>query len=613
MTISNEATKVTVQGNGAQTTFNYNFLIPNRSAAELYLHDSATGSTVLLAASSWQLNDAGNPAGGTFLYPKGAGAPASGTQSLTLLRRVPYTQITNLGNQGAYSPRAVENALDWIVMQIQQLSEISSRLLRAPLQDGPMSALPPAAQRANSYQTFSASGQPQVSANAPPALIPSVFGGTLMQTANNAAARTELGSTATGDAVFTASTPAAARATLEAAAAVDAPPSAWTDVASAAITSLGAANAANLRITGTTTITSFDTAASGARRQLRFAGVLTLTHNPASLILPGGADIITGAGDTAVAVSLGAGSWAVVEYQRAEAAPLPAGSFLRNRLINGGMAVDERNAGAAQTFTAGAALAYSVDRWYGYSTGANVTGRRVAGAVANTFRYQFTGAASVTAIGFGQRLEALNTADLAGRTCTLSVDLANSLLTTVTWTAFYANTTDTFGALASPTRTQIATGTFAVTGTVTRYSATINVPIAATTGIEIVFTVGAQTSGTWTVGAAQLEVGSAPTPFERRQYGQEVALCQRYFYVIPSGDYGFPCPSTGGFAYVQRYDFKATMRAPPTISWVYASTTNLAAINPITANVDYATVQYVGTGANNASWTLNPSTANAEL
>lgn len=201
----------------------------------------------------------------------------------------------------------------------------------------------------------------------------------------------------------------------------------------------------------------------------------------------------------------------------------------RNRIINGAMAVDQRNAGASQTFTAGAALAYSVDRWYGYCTGANVTGQRVQGASAGLFRYRFTGAASVTAIGFGQRIEQLNCAALAGTTATLSVDLANSLLTTVTWTAFYANTADTFGTLASPTRTQIATGTFTVNSTVTRYNTQISIPSAATTGIEIVFTVGAQTSGTWTIGDVQLEPGLVATPFERRSYGQELALCQRYY------------------------------------------------------------------------------------
>lgn len=201
----------------------------------------------------------------------------------------------------------------------------------------------------------------------------------------------------------------------------------------------------------------------------------------------------------------------------------------RNRIINGGHAVDQRNGGASQTFTAAAALAYSVDRWYGYCTGANVTGQRIQGATAGQYYYRFTGAASVTGIGFGQRIEQLNSADLAGTTATLSVDLANSVLTTVTWTAYYATTADSFGTLASPTRTQIATGTFTVNSTVTRYSTNISVPAAATTGIEVVFSVGAQTSGTWTVGNVQLEAGSVATPFERRSYGQELQLCQRYF------------------------------------------------------------------------------------
>jgi hypothetical protein len=201
----------------------------------------------------------------------------------------------------------------------------------------------------------------------------------------------------------------------------------------------------------------------------------------------------------------------------------------RNRIINGDMRIDQRNAGASQTFTAAAVLAYSVDRFYGYCTGANVTGARVAGTAPNEFVYQFTGAASVTGIGFGTRLEATNIIDLAGSTATLSVQLANSLLTTVTWTAFYATTVDAFGSNLSPTRTQIATGTFTVTSALTTYSAQISVPSAATTGIEILFTVGAQTSGTWTIDNVQLEAGSTATDFERRPIGTELALCQRYY------------------------------------------------------------------------------------
>jgi hypothetical protein len=54
------------------------------------------------------------------------------------------------------------------------------------------------------------------------------------------------------------------------------------------------------------------------------------------------------------------------------------------------------------------------------------------------------------------------------------------------------------------------------------------VPAAATTGIEILFTVGAQTSGTWQVGNVQFEAGSIATPFERPIYGTQLAQCQRY-------------------------------------------------------------------------------------
>jgi hypothetical protein len=208
----------------------------------------------------------------------------------------------------------------------------------------------------------------------------------------------------------------------------------------------------------------------------------------------------------------------------------------KNRIINGAMVIDQRNAAASQTFTAAGALAYSVDRWYGYCTGANVTGQQVAGATTPTVtqnRYRFTGAASVTAVGFGQRIEQKNSYDLAGSTCTLSADLGiSATLTTVTWTAYYATTTaDTFGSLASPTVTSIATGTFTVGATVANFSANISIPAAATKGIQILFTVGALTAGlTWTVGNVQLEKGSTATSFDYRPYGTELALSQRYYF-----------------------------------------------------------------------------------
>jgi hypothetical protein len=89
------------------------------------------------------------------------------------------------------------------------------------------------------------------------------------------------------------------------------------DVASATTADIGAAASNRVRITGTTTITSFGTGANKTRMVL-FAGVLTLTHNATSLILPTGASITTAAGDVALCVSDGSGNWRVISYMRAD-------------------------------------------------------------------------------------------------------------------------------------------------------------------------------------------------------------------------------------------------------------------------------------------------------
>jgi hypothetical protein len=90
-------------------------------------------------------------------------------------------------------------------------------------------------------------------------------------------------------------------------------------LASAATTDIGAQNTVLLNITGTTTITSFGTNYNGPR-YVRFDGVLTLTHNATTLILPGGANITTAAGDSAIVVPNGtpANGWRVLGYQKAD-------------------------------------------------------------------------------------------------------------------------------------------------------------------------------------------------------------------------------------------------------------------------------------------------------
>ena len=97
--------------------------------------------------------------------------------------------------------------------------------------------------------------------------------------------------------------------------------SAEESIASASTTAIGGTTSDKVSITGTTTITSFGTVAAGVLRRGRFTGALTLTHNATSLIIPGGANKTTAAGDRFEAVSLGSGNWVVYWYVTAAAAP----------------------------------------------------------------------------------------------------------------------------------------------------------------------------------------------------------------------------------------------------------------------------------------------------
>lgn len=98
-------------------------------------------------------------------------------------------------------------------------------------------------------------------------------------------------------------------------------------LASASTTDIGAAAGNAVRVSGAAAITALGTAQSGARRRLTFLGAATLTQNAASLILPGGANIVAAAGDAAEFESLGSGNWRCVNYMRATGLPLFGGSL----------------------------------------------------------------------------------------------------------------------------------------------------------------------------------------------------------------------------------------------------------------------------------------------
>lgn len=281
-----------------------------------------------------------------------------------------------------------------------------------------------------------------------------------------------------------------------------------------------------------------------------------------------------------------------------------ASSFLRNRIINGAMAIDQRNAGASFSSGVGA-VTYGLDRFYVFSEGAAVTGQRVNPSLTgfpNALRV--TGARGVTYTEVGQRIESANIADLAGSTVTISFWAAASVATSVNVYTNYANTQDNFSA-----STGIGSTVVSITSTLTRYTVSFAFPSQAANGVVVGFTFGSGlTSGTFTLTGVQLEVGSVATPFERRQFGMELMLCQRYFEVLPTAVSGgiYGTPGTGGQVGYVSWQYKATKRTSPSVS--------LAAGSQITAfdyTNEWGAGGYAGTGT--YPFIRAGTTASAEL
>lgn len=217
-----------------------------------------------------------------------------------------------------------------------------------------------------------------------------------------------------------------------------------------------------------------------------------------------------------------------------------------------------------------------------------------------------TGAASTTAIHVLQRIESIDANRLASKQVTLSVEMSNSLLTSVTWELFRpTTTTNTHGTIATPTQTLIASGAWTVNSTLARYSTTVTLPTEVSNGLEVRIRVGAQTSGTWVIARPKLEEGGTATAFVCDDYATELAKCQRYFFSLPATPQGFSCPSTGGFAATYSYPFKVTMFQAPAVVPTYTGTSNTSSFGTPVVTANGFSTQIVGTVAGNTIWTIS--------
>ena len=309
----------------------------------------------------------------------------------------------------------------------------------------------------------------------------------------------------------------------------------------------------------------------------------------------------------------------------------------KNRIINGAMAIDQRNAGASVTPANGA---YTLDRWAAFTNGAGVytvqqSSTAPAGFTNSLLCTVTTIDSSVTGTDYymlQHKVEGFNSADFAwGSASAASVTLSFWVRSSITGTYSVK-----LGNSASD-RYYVATYTINSANTWEQKTITLTGDTSGTwvtnngTGIELRFAMAIGSSFTtstlnaWTAGSSfgattasnnwigtngatfyitgvQLEKGSTATSFDYRPYSAELAMCQRYY---ETG--GFVSFTTGGVNGIyQPIQFKVTKR----VAAASCTTTNGRSLtmNIFNDGTGVATGMYQGSndsGASVSTWTVS--------
>ena len=321
-----------------------------------------------------------------------------------------------------------------------------------------------------------------------------------------------------------------------------------------------------------------------------------------------------------------------------------AGAQLSNRnlLMNGEMIVAQRSTSAVTNSTAGSSLKYdTIDRWGYWANAASVFSIQQVDdspvGFSKSLKFTSAGARSIVAGDYymvGQGLEGgdiqhLNWGTANAKDCVLSFHVKSSLTGTFTgylhgddnfkptyvftYTILQANTWEKkdititapgtgqsgdFGSAGSTAKAlevgfNLGVGTTYATTTINAWHEGF-FKIGTTTSVDVVATNGA----TWQVTGVQMEINNSgkPTEYEHRPFGQELALCRRYYYksfpysVTPARNLGntdsifFPVVS----GYNGAIHLDISMRTAPTCTF----------FNP---SADNGSNSSSGAGANNRS------------
>jgi hypothetical protein len=120
-------------GNGVTTVFPYSFRVLDRSHLRVVQTVAGDEQTLEIDAD-YTVAGVGEGEGGSVTL---VAAPITG-QTLTIVREVPFTQETDLENQGAYYAETIERALDMATMRDQQLAEKLTRAIITPFGVSPL-------------------------------------------------------------------------------------------------------------------------------------------------------------------------------------------------------------------------------------------------------------------------------------------------------------------------------------------------------------------------------------------------------------------------------------------------------------------------------------------
>lgn len=129
MTVASETNRSgPYSGNGVTTVFAYGFRIVDQSHLQVIRTDATGDEATLSLSTDYTVSGVGSAGGGSITLT--TALPSGNT--VTILRNIPFTQETDLENQGAYYAQTVEDALDLAVMRDQQLAEKLNRAVLIP-------------------------------------------------------------------------------------------------------------------------------------------------------------------------------------------------------------------------------------------------------------------------------------------------------------------------------------------------------------------------------------------------------------------------------------------------------------------------------------------------